>query len=158
MSFVSFDDREALCERHTRDQTVMNMSGFTQNDDDDDDAYLSRALFRASLSAAVRNAAVDRVSRATRDAGKTGSTALAAFGVCVSMSILGRRSLRVAGRRRVGASVATREGKAVVRRHVRGVLCVRFAGIAAGGALLLSRDTLFFGRWRSLKPDEAVRV
>ena len=76
---------------HTRDKTVIEDENFTQNDDDDDDVSISHArIFRASLSAAVQNAA-GPIGLAAQHAmlGKRSSTALAAFGVCVNVSNLG---------------------------------------------------------------------
>ena len=137
------------------------MSG-TQNDDDDDDDDVSISharIFRASLSAAVQNAA-GPIGLAAQHAmlGKRSSTALAAFGVCVNVSNLGTtvfQFVSLGSTAKVGASVATREGKAVVRRHVRGSFYASvFAGVAAGGALLLSRDTLF----SALGDGEALRA
>ena len=86
------------------------MSGFTQNDDDDDDdddVSISHArIFRASLSAAVQNAA-GPIGLAAQHAmlGKRSSTALAAFGVCVNVSNLGTTVFQFVslGRRRKSA-------------------------------------------------------
>ena len=139
------------------------MSGIqnaSPNDDDDDDVSIAHArILRASLSAAVQNAA-GPIGLAAQHAmlGKRSSTALAAFGVCVNVSNLGTtvfQFVSLGSTAKVGASVAKREGKAVVRRHVRESFCTSvLAGVAAGGALLLSRDTLF----SALGDGEALRA
>ena len=92
------------------------MSGIqnaSPNDDDDDDVSIAHArILRASLSAAVQNAA-GPIGLAAQHAmlGKRSSTALAAFGVCVNVSNLGTtvfQFVSLGSTAKVGASVAKR--------------------------------------------------